>query len=157
MDAWKRRFAWIRHRWRPVLLCGGSALFLVLAIASWQLSREVTKHTFDRAVIHFFSSAGVYLLGLWGFWLLERKVSWWPELRGWWEFILPALLSFAGISLREVFDVAAGGALVKSVCDWLSWLLGLGTSVWAVYRLSPRLLGVRAEIAKAREERLAGA
>ena len=110
-------------------------------------------HILDRAVIHFFSSAGVYLLALWGFWLLERKVRWWPELHGWWEFVMPALASFAIISLREVFDVAAGGHLVKSVCDWLSWVLGLGVSAWAIYRLSPRLLAVHGEIARARERR----
>ena len=103
-------------------------------------------HILDRAVIHFFCSAGVYLIALWGFWLLERKVSWWPQLRGWWELILPAAASFGFISLREVFDVAGGGSPLKSVCDWISWLLGLGVSVWALYRLVPRLGRVLAEI-----------
>ncbi len=73
-------------------------------------------HILDRAVIHFFCSAGVYLIALWGFWLLERKVSWWPQLRGWWELILPAAAPFGFISLREVFDVAGGGSPLKSVC-----------------------------------------
>ena len=103
-------------------------------------------HIIDRAVIHFFSSGGVYLIALWGFWLLERRVPWWPELRGWWELILPALVSFIFISFREIFDVAAGGPVVKSLCDWLSWLAGLGTSAWALYRLAPRLAAVRSEI-----------
>ena len=103
-------------------------------------------HILDRAVIHFFCSAGVYLIALWGFWLLERKVSWWPELTGWWELILPAVVSFWFISLREVFDVAGGGSPFKSVCDWLSWLAGLGMSVWAVYRLFPRLGRILGEI-----------
>ncbi len=107
-------------------------------------------HILDRAVIHFFSSAGVYLIALWGFWLLERKVKWWPELRGWWELILPAAFSFLLISMREVFDAAAGGSPVKSVCDWLSWLSGLGASAWALYRLAPRLAAVRAEIESGR-------
>ena len=103
-------------------------------------------HILERAVIHFFSSSGVYLIALWGFWLLERKVKWWPQLRGWRELILPAVLSFLLISTREIFDMAAGGSVVKSVCDWLSWLLGLGVSVWAVYRLFPRLGRILAEI-----------
>ena len=103
-------------------------------------------HILERGVIHFFSSAGVYLLGLFGFWILERKVNWWPRLEGWWELILPAVVSFLFISLREVFDVAAGGSAVKSVCDWMSWLAGLGISVWALYRLSPRLESILSEI-----------
>ena len=114
-------------------------------------------HILDRAVIHFFSSAGVYLIALWGFWLLERKARWWPPLKGWWELILPAAASFLFISLREAFDAAAGGALVKSVCDWLSWLAGLGASAWALYRLTPRLESVAREIRDAApEERKTG-
>lgn len=107
-------------------------------------------HVVERAIIHFFSSGGVYLIAVWGFWLLERRARWWPQLRGWWEFILPAAFSFLFISLREVFDVGAGGAALKSVCDWLSWAAGLGASAWALYRLAPRLAAVRAEIEEAR-------
>ena len=103
-------------------------------------------HILKGAVIHFFSSAGVYLIALWGFWMLERKVKWWPELKGWWELIMPALMSFLFISFREVFDVNAGGSVAKSVCDWTSWVLGLGVSVWALYRLTPRLNQILEEI-----------
>ena len=103
-------------------------------------------HILERFVIHFFSSAGVYLIALWGFWLLERKVSWWPKPRGWWELILPALLSFLFISFREVFDVAGGGPVAKSVSDWISWSAGLGAALWALYRLTPRLAGILEEI-----------
>ena len=103
-------------------------------------------HILERAAIHFFSSAGVYLLALWGFWELERRAAWWPQLKGWWELILPALVSFLFISLREVFDVAAGGSPLKSVSDWLSWILGLGLSVWGLYRLFPRLGAILGEI-----------
>ncbi len=103
----------------------------------------------ERSIIHFFSSAGVVLLALYGFWLLERKVSWWPKTRGgWWDLVLPALVSFTFISFREVFDVASGGSPVKSVCDWLSWLLGMGVSIWAIYRLFPRLGQILGEIQK---------
>ena len=93
----------------------------------------------------------MYLIALTGFWLLERKVRWWPKLHGWWALILPALLSFMVISFREIFDVAAGGLLVKSVCDWLSWIAGLGVSVWALYRLTPLLNETLLEIDRLRE------
>ncbi len=106
----------------------------------------MAAHVLERAVIHFFSSAGVYVLALAAFWWLERKVKWWPELKGWWELVLPAVASFLFISLREVWDVSAGGSPIKSVCDWLSWLAGLGASVWASYRLSPRLTSILREI-----------
>lgn len=111
---------------------------------------DSVAHILERGMIHFFSSAGVTLIALWGFWTLERKASWWPQLHGWWELILPATVSFLCISLREVFDVAAGGSILKSVCDWLSWLLGLGVSVWALYRLSPRLSCILSEIEETR-------
>ncbi len=39
-----------------------------------------------------------------------------------------------------------GGAVIKSICDWLSWLAGLGASAWALYRLTPRLWSVLLEI-----------
>ena len=97
----------------------------------------------ERGIIHFFSSSGVYLIALTGFWLLERKVRWWPHLHGWWALILPALLSFMVISRREIFDVAAGGLLVQSISDWISWIAGLGVSVWALYWLTPRLIHIR--------------
>ena len=104
------------------------------------------RHVLERAMIHFFSAAGVYHVALWGFWALERRVRWWPELRGWWELILPAVLSFGFISFREIFDVAAGGSPVKSICDWLSWIGGLGCAAWSTYRLHERLEGVVGEI-----------
>ena len=103
-------------------------------------------HMLERSVIHFFSSAGVYLIALWGFWMLERKCRWWPELRGWWELILPAVASFLFISFREAFDVSAGDPVVKSVFDWISWVCGLGVSVWAMYRLTPRVKEILEEI-----------
>ena len=103
-------------------------------------------HIFERGVIHFFSSAGVYLCALFGFWALERKVRWWPDLKGWGELVVPAFFSFLFISNREVFDVAAGGSVIKSVCDWISWILGLGMSVWALYRIAPRLGQILGEI-----------
>ncbi len=51
-------------------------------------------HIAERAVIHYFASAGVYLPMLWLAWVGERK-RWWPPLRGWWELALPAGVSWA--------------------------------------------------------------
>ena len=48
--------------------------------------------------------------------------------------------------MREIFDVAAGGLLIKSISDWISWIAGLGVSVWALYRLTPRLSQCLGEI-----------
>ena len=103
-------------------------------------------HILDRGVIHFFCSTGVYLIALWGFWLLERKVSWWPGLTGWSAMVVPAVMSFLFISMREIFDVSSGGLLIKSICDWVSWLLGLGASVWALYRMMPRFSQLKLDI-----------
>ena len=110
-------------------------------------------HILERSVIHFFSSAGVYLIALWGFWMLERKVKWWPELKGWLELIAPVVATFLFLSFREIFDVNAGGSVVKSICDWLSWFVGLGVSAWALYRLTPRLSRILAEIREASDAR----
>lgn len=104
-------------------------------------------HIVDRFVLHFFMSAGVLLLALAVFWYLERKVRWWPSPHGYWFYIVPALLSFMFISFREVFDVAYSGQLVvKAVTDWISWITGLGVSIWALIRLTKRLNMTRFEI-----------
>ncbi len=97
-------------------------------------------HILERSIIHFFSSAGFYLIALWGFWMLERKCLWWPQLQDWWKLVLLVVVSFLFLSFREIFDVNAGGSAVESVCDWLSWFVGLGVSAWAIYRLFPMRL-----------------
>ena len=59
--------------------------------------------------------------------------------QGWMALIWPAVISFIFISFREIFDVSAGGAVIKSICDWISWIVGLGTSVYEAYNTAPRI------------------
>ena len=102
-------------------------------------------HILERFVIHFFSGAAVLMLALVVLWYCERR---WLKyhLRGWMFFILPALISFTLISFREIWDVSAGGPLIKSVIDWVSWLLGIGGGAYGLYRLSPRVTQAVKEI-----------
>jgi len=102
-------------------------------------------HILDRAALHFFMSAGVQLIGLHGFWYLERK-GWMPPLKGWLNYILPAVLSFAIISMREPFDVAEGQLLIKVITDWISWLCGLAAAIYALYRIAPRLIAIHSSL-----------
>jgi hypothetical protein len=95
-------------------------------------------HIVDRSLLHFFMAAGVQLIGLHGFWYLERKKLI-PPIKGWLNYIIPAVLSFAIISMREPFDVAEGQLLIKVVTDWISWLCGLAAAIYALYRIAPRL------------------
>ena len=111
------------------------------------------EHIIDRFIIHLFSGASVALIALWGFWIIERKVKWWPEMRGWMFYIFPTLLAFVFISFREIWDVHNGGLLVKSVTDWISWILGLGAANYCLYRLTPKLDQVLKQIKKRRAER----
>jgi len=107
-------------------------------------------HILDRFVLHFVMSTGVLLLAMVGFIYLQRRVLWFPTLHGWWSYVVPALLSFAIISLREVFDVYYGQLVAKAVTDWCSWVLGLGVAVWGMYRLTPALNAIRLEIVTGR-------
>ena len=107
-------------------------------------------HIIERFVIHLFSGASVVLMALWGFWILERKIRWFPEMRGWMFYIFPSLIAFVFISFREIFDVAAGGPLVKSITDWLSWVMGMGGAVFTLYRLTPKFADVLKQIEERR-------
>ena len=107
---------------------------------------SIISHILERFVIHLFSSTGVLLLTLWGFWCLEIFVGWWPALYGWWQLVLPALICLMLTGSREIFDIKRGGLLVKSIIDWISWAVGLGLSFWGVYQLTPRLAEIFGQI-----------
>lgn len=96
-------------------------------------------HIVERFMLHVLLSAGVLLVAMalcdWA----ERRWSWWPRLAGWWILVVPALASFALVSLREVWDVAHGQPAAKAVTDWISWILGLAAAIWGLYRLRRRL------------------
>ena len=103
-------------------------------------------HIIERFIVHLFSGALVVLAALWGFWIIERKVKWFPELKGWMFYIFPSLTAFILISFREVWDVANGGPVVKSVIDWIGWLAGIGGADYTLYRLTPKLNQVLQQI-----------
>ena len=109
-------------------------------------------HILERFVIHVFSGASVLILALVGFWYMERKVRSF-RLNGWMFFILPALVSFTLISFREIWDVSAGGPLIKSVTDWISWVIGIGGAAYGLYRLSPRVTQAVEEITELRNRK----
>lgn len=102
-------------------------------------------HIVDRFLIHFFMSAGFLMIAVYGFYWLTR-IRWLPALHGWWAYIVPAMVSFILISFREVFDVANGQLVVKAVTDWASWILGMGVSIFGLFRMTPLLHRVRMEI-----------
>ena len=110
-------------------------------------------HVIERFIIHIFSGASVVLIALWGFWIIERKIKWFPELRGWMFYIFPSLIAFTFISFREVFDVANGGPVIKSLTDWTSWLIGLVFAVYTIYRLTPKFSQVLTQIEEKRREK----
>ena len=95
-------------------------------------------HIADRFVIHVFSGGGVAILTLTAWWWAERRFHFWPRPRGWLAIAVPLFLVFTLISFREIWDVQEWGR-VKSVFDWLSWLIGLGGSGYGIYRALPNL------------------
>ena len=85
-------------------------------------------HILERWLIHFFSSAGVYLL-VWFLiqWLTRR----WPQ---WFNLVLPAALIIGFIGWNEVGNLHDGQAWIKVFTDLSSWVIGLGVSVWGLRR-----------------------
>ena len=70
--------------------------------------------------------------------LVAANRGWYfPRIAGWSYLATPAVFAFMFISFREIFDVANGGLLVKSVIDWAGWSVGFGLTVAAVDYLSP--------------------
>lgn len=103
-------------------------------------------HAWTRFYIHFFCGGTVTLMALWGFWIAERNFRWWPRFRGWGALVVPGLASVMLIFLREPWDVSGGGHPLKSMLDFLSWTLGVGGSIWTLYRLAPRIAAIRTAI-----------
>ena len=93
-------------------------------------------HILNRFQLHFFSAGGAYLVALTLWRVCQEK---WPRFplflafRGWGQLIAPALIMLIIIDGREIFDVARGGWVWKSVIDRISWISGFGFSVWSVY------------------------
>jgi hypothetical protein len=94
-------------------------------------------HIAERFAIHFASSA--LLLGCVYFalryWLRRNaKVGRWLSTRKNHLLVVSGLLVAGIAAWREPFDVAAGGSVVKSVFDFISWYSGSAVSAWALYR-----------------------
>ena len=124
---------------------GAVALAWVLALSlfySVAYGWGAFTHMLGRETIHLFSGPGVYLVALFGFWTLQRKVSWWPSLRGWTALIVPAFAALFGILAWEMWDGRVGGSAtdppIKSVIDVFGgWLAGLAGGVYGLYRIWP--------------------
>jgi hypothetical protein len=89
----------------------------------------------ERFVIHFFCSCGIVLIVYFLISFIDRKykITWIPDdLQP--RLLLSAVLVFAFSTLREAYDVSHGQLLAKAFTDYLSWLLGVGVSVFGLYR-----------------------
>ena len=66
--------------------------------------------------------------------VLQRALRVW-RWRGITFAVLCAIPSAFIPPMREIFDVAAGGLLLKSITDYVSWFGGSGVASWLLYRL----------------------
>jgi len=103
------------------------------------ITNEDLWHMADRAGLHYLMTVAVQVFGMHFQWWLERRFKWMPRVEGWWAYLVPALVAQTLIQLREPLDVAHGQLAVKAFTDYLSWMLGFGSSTYALYRLGPRL------------------
>jgi hypothetical protein len=109
-------------------------------------------YALQRYVLHIFHSPAFYLLSVAVFYWIVRKLNW-QRMQGWWALIMPAIFIFIIISGREIWDVAAGDPVWKSIVDWSSWITGLGLSVWGIYRLTPLFNSILNEIQEIKKEK----
>lgn len=92
-------------------------------------------HALDRAIIHFFSSAGICLCAFFALHYVQRKKAWpWLPSLVQPQLLFVAVCVFAGTALREAWDVAQGQSVAKAISDYASWALGCGVSVWGLWR-----------------------
>ncbi|RPH38308.1 hypothetical protein EHM92_00055 [bacterium] len=97
--------------------------------------QDLIAHILDRFLIHFVSACALVLCAFFFVsWLARRyRIEWIPgslEAR----LFLSAMIVFAASTLREAYDVANGGPLIKSFTDYASWFLGCAASAWGLYR-----------------------
>ena len=93
-------------------------------------------HILDRAMIHFFSSFGVYLLAYFGLRFAYRKLPWWKTWIGPVHKYRIAIVIWCifWLGLWEGANVLSGQSTVKLYTDYASWLVGLVTAALASYR-----------------------
>ena len=104
-------------------------------------------HVLARFVIHFMSGTTVLVIFLTLQEWLRRRFWWYPDLKGWAAYVVPSLFAVFAIFLREPADAVRDGAL-KSYIDFGSWIFAVGAGVYALYRLTPALSRIGAEIQK---------
>jgi len=103
------------------------------------------QHILERSVIHFFS-AGMVTLGFrYLLYVLDKHVLT-RALGGYIYWLLPCFVAPFVIFLREPFDVAKGGPLVKSYTDILSWAVGCLVSTYLSRAMCERDLEAAREI-----------
>jgi hypothetical protein len=96
---------------------------------------QFINHVFWRFWMHIFGTAGPIL----AISLILLTVKRHYKTRFLPQGVL-AMLTLAGFVtasvwvLREPFDVASGGRLVKTVFDFISVFAGAGVSIWGLYR-----------------------
>ncbi len=101
----------------------------------------------ERFIIHFFCAASVAQLlrgGMHGMELMRWIRPLGPRLWFWLPVVLGPLLVF----LREPWDVAQGGLLVKSFLDPVGWTLGLVADRVATGFLAARNWAAQQELGK---------
>ena len=99
----------------------------------------MTPHQRIRSIIHFLCAGCVLTISQGGYWFFERKVKIVKNiLRGWFFFITPGISAVMVIFLREPFDAGAGGDVLKSYLDLISWLLVV-VFAWGQWRLHERM------------------
>ena len=110
-------------------------------------------HIAERFVLHVASGASIMLLAWW-LWDLGERKNVLPRIKSGWMFMLfPSLLAFTIISFREIYDVAVGGYVVKSIFDWISWMIGIGWGAWATQAISWRVWEARIDIRRSNSDR----
>lgn len=96
---------------------------------------DTSLHILDRAAIHFFASSGLVLLSLFVLRFVQRKKAWpWLPVMLQAQLVLVGVAVFGLSALREAYDVAQGGSLLKSIADYASWAAGCVASVWGLWR-----------------------
>ena len=89
------------------------------------------EHILTRALIHF-AFSGILLFMFTRIWAYAKRRATHLELYE--TIIIPALLILWTTAMREAYDVWNGGALIKSLFDFASWLLGVVVFGWVIWK-----------------------
>ena len=92
-------------------------------------------HIIDRGLIHFTASTTLVLMlaVLLRIWYRRTRSTCLPRTMHQTQ-LTASLLLFAFSTLREPYDVYMGQSLIKAICDFISWALGILFADWALHR-----------------------